>query len=118
MKILSNINNFIKNNFLNNLKKRTYTTNQIAFVSDIHSNRYAFKTVLRFLETKNVDQIYIAGDLLGYYYNAADVVDLCMTRKDIFCIRGNHDRNFLAALSDDAVMERFTVKYGSSFKSP
>jgi len=89
---------------------------KLAFVSDIHSNIYAFKTVLRFLEAKNVDRIYIAGDLLGYYYNAADVVDICMTRKDIFCIRGNHDRNFLAALSDDAVMERFTVKYGSSFK--
>ena len=89
---------------------------KLGFVSDIHSNIDAFIAVLRFLETKNVDQIYIAGDLLGYYYNAADVVDLCMTRKDIFCIRGNHDRNFLAALSDEAVMESFTVKYGSSFK--
>lgn len=39
-----------------------------------------------------------------------------MTRKDIFCIRGNHYRNFLAALSDDAVMESFSVKYGSSFR--
>lgn len=89
---------------------------KLGFVSDIHSNIDAFIAVLRFLETKNVDQIYIAGDLLGYYYNAADVVDLCMTRKDIFCIRGNHDRNFLTALSDEAVMESFTVKYGSSFK--
>ena len=48
---------------------------KLAFVSDIHSNIYAFKTVLRFLEKKNVDQIYIAGDLLSYYYNAADVVE-------------------------------------------
>ena len=89
---------------------------KLGFVSDIHSNIDAFVAVLGFLETRNVDQIYIAGDLLGYYYNAADVVDLCMRRKDIFCIRGNHDRNFLAALSDDAVMESFTVKYGSSFR--
>lgn len=89
---------------------------KIGFISDIHSNIHAFVSVLQFLEKRNVDQIYIAGDLLGYYYNAADVVDICMRRKDIFCIRGNHDRNFLAALSDDAVMESYTVKYGSSFK--
>lgn len=89
---------------------------KLAFVSDIHSNIEAFLTVLRFLETKNVDQIYVAGDLLGYYYNASEVVDLCMNNENIICIRGNHDRNFLTALSDDTVMENFTVKYGSSFK--
>ena len=89
---------------------------KLGFVSDIHSNIDAFIAVLRFLETKNVDRIYIAGDLLGYYYHAADVVDLCMRREDIFCIRGNHDRNFLAALSDDGIMDRFTEKYGFSFK--
>ena len=89
---------------------------RVAFVSDIHSNIDAFLTVLRFLETKNVDRIYVAGDLLGYYYNAVEVVDLCMSRENIFCIRGNHDRNFLTALSNDTVMENLTVKYGSSFK--
>ncbi len=89
---------------------------KIGFISDIHSNIDAFITVLRFLEKKNVDKIYIAGDLLGYYYHAADVVDLCMRREDIFCIRGNHERNFLNALSDESVMKFFTCKYGSSFK--
>jgi len=68
------------------------------------------------LETKNVDQIYVAGDILGYYYNAAEVVDLCMRRENIYCIRGNHDTNFLNALSNDAVMEKYTVRYGTSFK--
>lgn len=38
---------------------------KLEFVSDINSNIEAFIAVLRFLETKNVDQIYIAGDLLG-----------------------------------------------------
>jgi len=71
---------------------------------------------LSFLETKKINQIYVAGDLLGYYYNSAEVIDLCMSRENIFCIRGNHDRNFLSAISDDTVMERLTTRYGSSFK--
>ncbi len=89
---------------------------KVAFISDIQSNIEAFKAVLSFLETKKIDKIYIAGDLLGYYYNSSDVIDLCMSSENIFCIRGNHDRNFLNAISDNTLMERFTDKYGSSYK--
>ena len=52
---------------------------------------------------------------MGYYYSADEVIDLCMNRKDIFCIRVN--RNFLSALSDRSIMEKFTKKYGSSYLS-
>lgn len=88
---------------------------KIAFLSDIHSNIEAFDAVLKIIEQKNIDRIYIAGDLVGYYYYADEVIDLCMNRKDIFCIRGNHERNFLSALSDRSIMEKFTKKYGSSY---
>lgn len=88
---------------------------KIAFLSDIHSNIDAFDAVLKFIEQKNIDRIYIAGDLVGYYYHANEVIDLCMSREDIFCIRGNHDRNFLDAISDEVLMEKFTKKYGSSY---
>ena len=88
---------------------------KIAFLSDIHSNIEAFDAVLKIIEQKNIDRIYIAGDLVGYYYYANEVIDLCMNRKDIFCIRGNHERNFLSALSDKSIMEKFTKKYGSSY---
>tara|TARA_B100000989_G_scaffold299013_1_gene291935 strand:- start:7334 stop:8032 length:699 start_codon:yes stop_codon:yes gene_type:complete len=88
---------------------------KIAFLSDIHSNIEAFDAVLKIIDQKNIDRIYIAGDLVGYYYYANEVIDLCMNRKDIFCIRGNHERNFLSALSDKSIMEKFTKKYGSSY---
>ena len=89
---------------------------KIAFISDIHSNIEAFQDVLKFLETKNINQIYIAGDLIGYYYYAAEVINLCMSSENIFCIRGNHDRNFLDAVSNETLMERLTSKYGSAYK--
>jgi predicted phosphodiesterase len=88
---------------------------KIALLSDIHSNIDAFNAVLKFIEQKKIDRIYIAGDLVGYYYYANEVIDLCMSREDIFCIRGNHDRNFLEAISDEVLMEKFTRKYGSSY---
>ena len=47
---------------------------------------------------KKIDRIYIAGDLVGYYYYANEVIDLCMSREDIFCIRGNHDRYIIEKL--------------------
>jgi len=89
---------------------------KIAFISDIHANIEAFEAVLNFLETRKIDKIYVAGDLIGYYYYAADVISLCMTNQNIFCIRGNHDRNFLEAISNEPLMEKLTSRYGSSYK--
>ena len=89
---------------------------KIAFISDIHANIEAFEAVLNFLETRKIDKIYVAGDLIGYYYYAADVISLCMSSQNIFCIRGNHDRNFLDAISNEPLMERLTSRYGSSYK--
>ena len=84
---------------------------KIAFISDIHSNIEAFQAVLKFLETKKINQIYIAGDIIGYYYYAAEVINLCMSSDNIFCIRGNHDRNFLDAIYSEPLMEKLTSKY-------
>lgn len=89
---------------------------KIAFISDIHSNIEAFQAVLKFLETKKINQIYIAGDIIGYYYYAAEVINLCMSSDNIFCIRGNHDRNFLDAIYSEPLMEKLTSKYGSGYK--
>ena len=89
---------------------------KIAFLSDIHSNIEAFTAVLDFLEDKNITYIYIAGDIVGYYYYSDEVIDICKNREDIVCIQGNHDRDFLAACSDDRLMRGLTVKYGSSYQ--
>lgn len=87
---------------------------KIAFISDIHSNIEAFQSVLTFLKKKEIDHIYIAGDLIGYYYYGDEVLNICMRHDNISCIRGNHDRNFLASLSDESLMTLLTDKYGSA----
>ena len=89
---------------------------KIAFIADVHSNLEAFEAVLTFLEKKEVNRVYVAGDLIGYYYYASEVINICMSREEITCIRGNHDRNFVDALSDERLMEELTAKYGSSYQ--
>jgi putative phosphoesterase len=88
---------------------------KIAFLSDIHANIEAFKAVLEVIDREDIDSIYIAGDLVGYYYHPDKVIDICMSRDDIHCIRGNHDRNFLAGLNDESLMSSLISKYGSSY---
>lgn len=39
-----------------------------------------------------------------------------MSRDDIYCIRGNHDLNFLTSLKDKSFMKKMINKYGSSYR--
>ena len=89
---------------------------RIAFLSDIHANIDAFRAVLDIIDRESIDKIYIAGDLIGYYYHPDKVIDICMARDDIHCIKGNHDQNFLKALSDKDFMTKMIKKYGSSYR--
>lgn len=88
---------------------------KIAFLSDIHANIEAFNAVLEAIDKDNIDAIYIAGDLVGYYYHPDKVIDICMSRDDIHCIRGNHDRNFLNGLNDEGLMLNLISKYGYAY---
>lgn len=88
---------------------------KIAFLSDIHANIEAFNSVLSAIDKTGVDAIYIAGDLVGYYYHPDKVIDICMSRSDIYCIRGNHDRNFLDALNNENLMSNLVKKYGFAY---
>lgn len=89
---------------------------KIALISDIHGNIDAFQAVLNYLDSKNVAHIYVAGDLVGYYYYASEVIKICMERDDITCIRGNHDSIFLNAIQDNILLEHLTQKYGSAYR--
>ena len=89
---------------------------RIALLSDIHANIDAFELVLQTIDKDGIDAILIAGDLVGYYYHPDKVINICMSRDDIYCIRGNHDQNFLSALDDEKLMTNLISKYGSSYR--
>ena len=88
---------------------------KIAILADIHANFDAFQLVLKQIEKNDVAKILIAGDLIGYYYSPEKVIDICMKRNDIMCIKGNHELNLLKALNNKKLMSKFVKKYGSSY---
>lgn len=65
---------------------------KIAFISDIHANLIGLQTVLKDLQ--NVNMIFCAGDITGYYPFPNEVIDLLKSRK-VICVKGNHDEYLL-----------------------
>ncbi len=70
---------------------------RIAVLADIHANLPALEAVLRDVDALNVDQIWVAGDMVGYNPWPNEVLKILKERK-VRAIRGNHDR---AALTGD-----------------
>ncbi len=79
---------------------------KIAFISDIHSNLFYLKAVIKELEKENIDEIYCLGDLVGYYDKPNEVIDL-VKQKNIKCIKGNHDKYLVAELPYDLKRDEF-----------
>ncbi len=70
---------------------------RLAVLADIHGNLPALEAVLQDVEIVGADQIWVAGDFVGYNPWPNEVIALLKPRK-VRAIRGNHDR---AALSGD-----------------
>ena len=62
----------------------------IAVLSDIHSNAFALQAVLRDVELAGASEVWICGDMFGYYPWAADSFDLLHGTQPI-AVLGNHD---------------------------
>lgn len=62
-----------------------------AIISDIHSNLEAFTAVIESIDKERVDRIVCLGDIVGYYTNPNECLDIIRERK-IQCVTGNHDR--------------------------
>jgi len=71
---------------------------KIAMISDVHSNLFYLEETLKDIEREGVSQIYCLGDLVGYYEEPNEVIDL-IRKKGIICIKGNHEKYLLGELS-------------------
>lgn len=63
---------------------------KIAFISDIHGNYEALKSVLAEIDRLGAERIYCAGDVVGYY---SQINECCeeLRQREIPCVMGNHD---------------------------
>jgi putative phosphoesterase len=62
----------------------------VAIISDIHGNIKALEAVLSDIKKQGLEEIYCAGDLVGYAPFPNEVIDLIL-RKNILTIMGNYD---------------------------
>jgi putative phosphoesterase len=62
----------------------------VAVLSDIHSNVFALRAVLRDLESVGVDEIWLGGDAFGYYPWAAETFR-ALDEVSTVAVLGNHD---------------------------
>jgi predicted phosphodiesterase len=62
----------------------------VAVLSDIHSNVYALQAVLSDVESSGADEIWVCGDIFGYYPWAVESFRLLYKTKPIGVL-GNHD---------------------------
>lgn len=60
--------------------------------SDIHSNLEAFEALLECTPVKEADKYLFLGDLVGYGANPNKTIDRFKELKNIYSIRGNHDK--------------------------
>lgn len=67
----------------------------IGIISDIHANAHALAPVLAVAKKRNVEQLFVLGDLTGYYFNPRQTLDL-LDGWPIEIIRGNHEDIFAA----------------------
>lgn len=63
---------------------------KIAVISDIHGNARALQAVLRDIAQQSLDQVYCAGDLVGYGPAPNEVIELIRERR-IPTVMGNYD---------------------------
>lgn len=86
---------------------------KIALLSDIHGNLAALEPALEAVLAARPDKIAVLGDLIGYYYDAAAVIELVRAHADIV-IRGNHERIYADMLEGRSDGAAYRAKYGSS----
>ncbi len=63
---------------------------KLAFISDIHSNLHALKSVIDKINKMDIEHIFCVGDIVGYNAFPDECVDL-VKKNEITCVLGNHD---------------------------
>lgn len=70
---------------------------KIGILADIHANLRALKAILNIFYSYKVEKIFCLGDMIGYYHNSLEVLEL-LKEKNIQCILGNHEAYLLGYL--------------------
>lgn len=68
-----------------------------AIITDIHGNSPALKAVLEDIDSKEIEQIFCLGDMIGIGPDSNTVMELLLERNNISFVIGNHEIAVIAA---------------------
>jgi len=85
---------------------------KIGFISDVHGNFPALKSVMDAAKEEGIDMWLVLGDLVGYYYSPSEVVNV-VRELNGYTIAGNHDRIALSVARGESNPDALRKKYGS-----
>jgi putative phosphoesterase len=84
---------------------------KVALLADVHGNSLALRAVLAAATESRCECLVVAGDLVGYYYDACGVL-AALDGWSWHAVRGNHE-DMLRDWRDGLDRERIRQKYGS-----
>ena len=87
---------------------------RVGLLADIHANAGALDAVLRAAQRESVDELLIAGDFVGYYYAAGDVLSM-LGDWNWHGVRGNHE-DLLSVWRAGDRQEEIVESWGSGLK--
>lgn len=67
---------------------------KIGVITDIHGNLAALNAVLALLDKEGCEEIIHTGDVVDIGPHSRECLELLLSRKDVTCLLGNHDRDF------------------------
>lgn len=85
---------------------------KVGLLADIHGNADALDVVLAAATANHVDRLLVAGDLIGYYYEAGRVLDL-LNDWEWDAVGGNHEE-MLRRWETGTDREKIQAAYGSA----
>lgn len=85
---------------------------KLALLGDIHGNAAALQSALAAAAASGADELFITGDLVGYYFAPREVLELLQPwRRHV--VRGNHEDMLKTARSDQGFLVEVDARYGS-----
>ena len=86
---------------------------RIALLSDIHGNIDALEVCLKSVRDSGCAELFIAGDIVGYYYDIERVMSALSDFTYSFVV-GNHEVMLRELIEDPSLSQSIRVKYGSA----
>jgi putative phosphoesterase len=88
---------------------------KIGLLGDIHGNDRALEAVLDAASKLSVDRLLVTGDLVGYYFAPAKVLEL-LSKWDCNIVSGNHEVMLAAVRADPDYLATVDARYGSGVR--